>query len=340
MSETAEPPEFTGVKDYLPFVFMALLFLVVEVLAVALTPSFKQAGLQATKNPQDPTNSIIYVVFILVFTLFLLAALKYSFDWIIEVFVLLSASALVYYVLSVFFPFAVAVALALGLAVLIYVYPEWYVLDVGGVLMGAGGAGIFGISFGILPSLVLLVVLAVYDAVAVYRTKHMLTLADGVMDMKLPIMFVIPRSLDYSFIEEGEKVEVEDREEESEESERDDEAESEEARSGEDEGDRETEAELQERDAFFMGLGDAVIPSVLIASAAHFLGTNYGVALVENYAVLGAVMGSFVGFTVLMYQVSKGKPQAGLPLLNGGTILGFVIGGLALDIPLIKLVGL
>jgi presenilin-like A22 family membrane protease len=32
----------------------------------------------------------------------------------------------------------------------------------------------------------------------------------------------------------------------------------------------------------------------------------------------------------LMTYVARGKPQAGLPLLNGGAILGYLIGGLIL----------
>ena len=31
------------------------------------------------------------------------------------------------------------------------------------------------------------------------------------------------------------------------------------------------------------------------------------------------------GYIVLMTQVARGKPQAGLPLLNGGSILGYLI---------------
>jgi len=37
----------------------------------------------------------------------------------------------------------------------------------------------FGISLAIIPTLLLLVVLAVYDYIAVYRTKHMVALAEA-----------------------------------------------------------------------------------------------------------------------------------------------------------------
>jgi presenilin-like A22 family membrane protease len=37
---------------------------------------------------------------------------------------------------------------------------------------------------------------------------------------------------------------------------------------------------------------------------------------------LGAVL---VGFLSLMFLISKGRPQAGLPFLNGSAIIGFTI---------------
>jgi presenilin-like A22 family membrane protease len=38
------------------------------------------------------------------------------------------------------------------------------------------------------------------------------------------------------------------------------------------------------------------------------------------------MIGSLAGLAVLLHFVSSGKPQAGLPPLNGGTILGFLAG--------------
>jgi presenilin-like A22 family membrane protease len=54
------------------------------------------------------------------------------------------------------------------------------------------------------------------------------------------------------------------------------------------------------------------------------------VGLLAPYAVvaLGTVLGSLAGFLVLMRFVLKGNPQAGLPLLNGGALIGFAIANL------------
>ena len=45
-----------------------------------------------------------------------------------------------------------------------------------------------------------------------------------------------------------------------------------------------------------------------------------------NLPALGAMIGSIAGLVILLYFVTSGRPQAGLPPLNGGTILGFLIG--------------
>jgi presenilin-like A22 family membrane protease len=48
------------------------------------------------------------------------------------------------------------------------------------------------------------------------------------------------------------------------------------------------------------------------------VGTNLWVAILT-------LVGILAGFSVLMQFVLKGNPQAGLPLLNTGAILGFVV---------------
>jgi len=160
----------------------------------------------------------------------------------------------------------------------------------------AGVTAILGISFGILPAVLLLVALAIYDAWAVYRTKHMVTLADELTSQRLPILLVIPKKAGYSFREQKSL--------------------------------KEQVASGEEREAMFVGLGDLIIPGILSVSAFTFLGPLSGssAALPGSLLVaIGSVIGSLGGFLVLMRFVLKGNPQAGLPLLNGGALLGFLI---------------
>jgi presenilin-like A22 family membrane protease len=119
----------------------------------------------------------------------------------------------------------------------------------------------------------------------------MITLAEGIIDLKTPILFVIPKRKDYSFIREGiGKLD-----------------------SG------------GERAAFIMGMGDLIMPSILVVSANVFLEGTRLFGLV-NLPALGAMVGSLAGLVVLLYFVSSGRPQAGLPPLNGGTIIGLAAG--------------
>jgi len=196
----------------------------------------------------------------------------------------------------------ISLQIALVLTYALYKFPEWYVVDMAGLLVAAGATAIFGISLSILPALVLMTVLAIYDAIAVYRTKHMVDLADSVMDLRLPILLVVPKQRDYSFMEQTSiKKEI---------------------------------SEGKEREAMFMGLGDIIIPGVLVVSTFTFLPSVLGdvtVAGIPGNWIVSActLVGAVGGFMALMWFVWKGRPQAGLPLLNSGAALGYFISVLA-----------
>ncbi len=224
--------------------------------------------------------------------------------WIIQAFILFTVFSTMLYVFFAVFSMVIPVeinvfltiALSIALTILLYKFPEWYVVDITGLIIGAGAASIFGISLAIVPTLLLLVLLAVYDYIAVYRTKHMIALAEGVMDLRLPILLVIPKRWSYSFLTD--------------------------------------KFDKEEREAFFMGLGDAVMPTILVISANTFASPISFFGGV-NIQALGTMLGIFAGFSILMLFVIKGKPQAGLPFLNSGAILGYVVGSLIAGSPIV-----
>jgi presenilin-like A22 family membrane protease len=332
------------------------LFLCIQLGALALIEPFQTAGLQPVEDPDDPTNPLLYVGAIIAATGLMLAAFKFELAWLIRGMVILASVFLSWFVLAIVVPPLVTVggfnalaalgALAIGAGLAIH--PEWYVIDAAGLVMGAGAAGLFGITFGILPALVLLVVLAVYDAISVYGTEHMLSLADNVMEIKIPVLLIVPVSASYSFLDDeppsaGADAENPKRDADERGSSDPDEPD----RTAEDrpEGTDRDESEVEpdpRRDALFIGLGDAVIPTILIASAAFFvpapsLGVP-GVAL--TLPALTAIVGMLAGLLVLLWMVLQGRAHAGLPLLNGGTIAGYLLGALASGISLVEALGL
>ncbi|WP_440008671.1 presenilin family intramembrane aspartyl protease PSH [Halomicrococcus sp. SG-WS-1] len=320
------------------------IFLLVQLGALALVEPFQSAGFQTVEDPSDPTNSLVYIGIILVFTAGMLAVMKLGVEWILRVVIIATSGLLSLYVFSVVIPAALVVTLggaqfnvlawvaAALVALALAVYPEWYVIDAAGVVMGAGAAGLFGISFGLLPAIVLLSVLAVYDAISVYGTEHMLTLASGVMDLKIPVVLVIPLTLSYSYLEETAQATPEG-------------AVSADERLG-DGGANDGAASghgpgASERDVFFIGLGDAVMPTVMVASAAFFAPVEplvSGIAL--NLPALTSMVGTMGGLVVLLWLVLKGRAHAGLPLLNGGAIGGYLVGALASGLSLTTALGL
>ena len=330
------------------------LFVLVQLGSLALVQPFMDAGYQTVEDPSDPANSLLYIGAILVATVVMLAAMKFGVDRLLQGLIVFAAVFLSFYVFTVVIPPVVTVAglnapavlAALGLGAGLLVYPEWYVIDAAGIVMGAGAAGLFGISFGLLPALVLLVVLAVYDAVSVYGTEHMLTLASGVMDLRLPVILVIPLTLSYSFLEETGPETLEDGADSEDDGAAESDASDSDGTTGDAGGDDadETPEDPFDRDAFYIGLGDAVIPTILVASAAFFRPGDAPLLDVPGIALtvpaLGAMIGTLAGLVVLLWMVMKGRAHAGLPLLNGGAIAGYLLGAALAGIALIDAVGI
>ncbi|SFL05715.1 Presenilin-like membrane protease, A22 family [Halogranum rubrum] len=327
-------------RAYRGVALAALIFLLVQLGALALVPTFDAAGYQTIEDTSDPTNSLLYIGAILVMTALMLAAFKYNLDQLIRGIIILTSGMLAWYVFSVAVPSVVAIGLAALVSLSLLLYPEWYVIDTAGVVMGAGAAGLFGISFDVLPTIVLLTLLAVYDAISVYGTEHMLDLAEGVMDLNIPVVLVIPLTLSYSLLKDQKEAET---------------AAADGGPEGVDEAaesDAETESESRgeavspeasERDVFFIGLGDAVMPTVMVASGAFFLDAgNLGFSLLPalNLAALLSMVGTFLGLGVLLWMVMKGRAHAGLPLLNGGAIGGYLLGAVLSGVSLVQALGL
>ncbi|MDD1704852.1 MAG: hypothetical protein LUP97_06480 [Methanoregula sp.] len=289
------------IKRIIPFLAMPLLLLAVEFGALLIALPVQAAGLVAFQDPGSIANPFIFIAILLVFTAFLLVLIKFDLRKVIALVIGISIFLTFGYIFAAFVPMLTSdpaispiaiIVLAVIATLLLYKYPEWYVIDVLGVLIGAGVASIFGVSLEILPVLILLILLAVYDAISVYKTRHMITLAEGVIDLKTPILFVVPKRRDYSFIREGiGKL-----------------------------------GDGGERAAFIIGMGDMIMPSILVVSANVFITGGPRLLGSLNLPALGAVIGSLAGLAVLLHFVKTGKPQAGLPPLNGGTILGFLAG--------------
>jgi len=273
-----------------PMAVMLLFVVVVQILALAMMPVLLLGEVRVFEDPESAANPIGYLILILLFTAFLLLAIRLNRGWIVGGFISLAIGSSIYYVLDPFIPRIAALILAVSVTVLLRIYPEWYVVDIVGLVVSAGISALFGISMTVLPALILLVALAAYDFISVYKTKHMVALAESAIKIRAPLLFVIPRRRGYSFRREG-------------------------------------NAGNGGKGAYFLGLGDAIIPTILVISANWSLSAPLigAASLSLTLPALFTMIGTYLGFVVLM-TTSRDRPQAGLPFLNGGAIAGFLLG--------------
>ncbi len=298
-------------RNYSSVAAMAGLLIIAQAVALLMATPFVEADMQVFEDPESVATPIWYFALIILVTAVILLMIKLRRRRVIKHVILVAFGLTLLMVFDVLFilvfdrlsvdvniatwaSFILATIIAAALTILLYKYPEWYVVDFVGVCVAAAVAAILGISLSILPVFVLLIILAIYDAISVYKTKHMITLADAVTQERLPVLLVVPTRKGYSFLKQKSL--------------------------------KEQIKKKKKREAVFMGLGDIAIPGVLVVSAFSFLGTDGAIFSFSNLLVaIGTLVGCLVGFLILMRFVLKGNPQAGLPLLNGGSIAGYVI---------------
>ena len=291
---------------------------------------------------------LLELVMIGLFTVAIIWLARKGLEVLIKAIVMLALGLSLFYALQ---PFTLIILYLAGLAtpasvglsalvitiagmVSLHRYPEWYVVNSVGVMVGAGVIVMIGISF--VPTLVIIFMLlaAIYDYWAVHKSKHMLELADTMIGLKLPVLLVSPKEKGYSFLDQegdimrdsinaGEMAPPPPGYDGVMEAEMVDEAER-------------LRPKKKSRDALFMGLGDVIFPGMLVISALSFL-PEWGpevwnafghIHLAQLVVGVGTLIGGLVGYVALMYFVAQGKPQPGLPLLNGGAILGYLVSGI------------
>lgn len=236
------------------------IFTVFIYLALAIVFTFVVLYLSKKKKLKIIRGLFIFLVVYVIFYVFLILG------------AVIAQTYLQYYIIIIAVPL-------LYLYLLIY-RNEWYVVDSAGFFMSAGLSAVWGVLVGVWAAVALLVVFAIYDYIAVYRTKHMVSLAKVAIDESLPLLFVVPsekgvKMSDLTFDgREGKKV-------------------------------------------LMLGFGDIALPSILVVSSALY-GNN--LLMFTLLPMLGALIGMFI-----LFFVNANRPAPGLPFINTGVIIGFLI---------------
>lgn len=283
------------VRRSLPEISSLILFVAASLFATFLSKLIIESGIQSP--PSSTTSGASYIV------LYLVAAIVFSgiviflgrknlgriIRWVfigviayVVFFVWLYIGA---FIAQNEIQYLIIIFAAPAIMVLLMIFKnEWYTVDAAGFFLVAGISSLWGLIIGVWASVGFLAVFAVYDYIAVYRTKHMVSLAKVAMDDKLPLLFVFPgekgvRMKDLNLTETGEK------------------------------GDKKV---------LFLGFGDMVFPGIMVVSSAVYGGTNL------LPFMLFPMIGAIVGMSVLLF-TKVSKPAPGLPMINSGAIIGFIL---------------
>ena len=274
----------------------------------------------ATAEPVTPppgtgetTLGLLFVAALLVVTAGMLAAFRFGFEWVVR-YLILGITGLISFLVLVEvapapFEHGIGILVPVGGAILLVVavatYPEWWVIDLAGVFVGVGAVVLFGITFGLRTILLLLVLLAIYDFISVYKTRHMLSLAEGALAWRLPVVLFVPTHRGFSLRD-----------------------------------DTTMDIDSGVTGVIVIGLGDAIIPGMLVTGAVvSSPAPTFDLAgFIWSVPAIGAILGILLGVVVLFYGTSRDHAHPGLPFLSSGAIIGYLVASVAVGIdPLVAL---
>ncbi|VVB98227.1 Signal-peptide peptidase, presenilin aspartyl protease [uncultured archaeon] len=186
------------------FAYLLLLFTLTQVLGFYAGTFITQdakgnqviQGLQVVSQPSEPASVGYLFFYVLLGAAFMYLLVKYYkgefLFMLIEFGVVSFASSIVFY--SLIKPFlsdtllsiAISVALGLALGLLKAALPQ--LKNFAAVMATAGAGAVFGFSLTFYMGLFFMVLLSIYDYIAVFKTKHMVTMAKTLSKREMSFM--------------------------------------------------------------------------------------------------------------------------------------------------------
>ncbi len=175
----------------------ALLFTLTQVLGIFVVVRLPKL-LKGLEVELEPVSLSYLLIYFLIVTLLILAFLKISKKGtgvVLQVFFILAVFSGLDILFSAFIIGPWSTILAAGLIVLRFIYPTILLhnLVVVGGLAGIGG--MLGMTLFPRDAIILLIILAVYDIIAVYKTKHMVKMAKAMIKKRVILGIIVPEKI-------------------------------------------------------------------------------------------------------------------------------------------------
>jgi len=147
------------------------------------------SGLVVTSNTQDPMNALFFIAYTLVGAVVIILVIrKFKLNMVffraMEFVLIATSSSLVFYAvlrLALGYDISTLGGAVLGLAFSAAKYFRPDLKNPAAILATAGVGVVFGISMGVLPVLLFLALLSIYDFLSVFVTRHMVEIANYII---------------------------------------------------------------------------------------------------------------------------------------------------------------
>ena len=272
----------------------AFLFFLTQVLGLFVVVRLSKS-LEFLEIKPEPVSFLNFLVYFLIGTLIILAVLKISKKGsgiLLQIFFVLAVFSGLDILLSSLIGEPGAIILAAGLVIFRFLQPTILlhnIVVIGG-LAGIGGA--LGLTLIPRDAIILLIILAIYDVIAVYKTKHMVKMAQEMIKKRVILGIIVPEKFSgfYASMVDVEREKIS--------------------------ADNLSKAPRKNK-FMVLGGGDLALPLLLIASVAR-QGIWHSVII-----LVFAILGLFAMH--LIFIKLKNRPMPALPPLAVFSILGYLV---------------
>lgn len=178
------------------FLYTVLLFAVAQGLALFVAEQLSAIRSITTTSLSEGMSALYFLIFFFAVTLFFLVLFHvYKGNALYRIIFVITVFAGLLKIFELVFPTSLSAIVAVVFIIGLFLLPLVWVHDLIVLFAGAGIGAIFGLQFHWTFAMILLVILSFYDIIAVFITKHMVTLAHELIKRSCTFALIIPEHI-------------------------------------------------------------------------------------------------------------------------------------------------
>ncbi|MEM4662651.1 MAG: presenilin family intramembrane aspartyl protease [Candidatus Diapherotrites archaeon] len=181
-------------KDVLAI--LLALFVASQMLGLTIADFFVRENIKATivtDNPDDVINAFALFLYILIMTAFLLVLVSlfklHGVTMLFEITALFATSLILF---AIFLPEVAFVFVLIFVLLRVLFRENIFIKNISSLISTSVVGALIGVSLGVLPIVIFLIIICIYDYIAVFKTKHMVKIAEAVVRENTAFTFSLP----------------------------------------------------------------------------------------------------------------------------------------------------